>query len=145
AEAAQGTGAAKKAFAELGIALRDSSGRLKDSDALLREVADAMQRVQSPADRLRLAFAMFDTDGAAMVQILAKGSAGLDEFAARADRLGLVLDENTVRTLRAVKGNFDDIGRAMRGMANRIASMVAPALHAVSAGAAALSERLNRL
>lgn len=96
AEAAQGGGAAKGAFEELGISLRDSNGRLKDSDKLLGEVADALQKVENPADKLRLAFKMFDTDGASMVNVLSRGSAGLDEFAQKARELGVVVDRQLI-------------------------------------------------
>jgi hypothetical protein len=41
AEAAQGTGEAKDALAQMGIALRDQSGNLRRSEDLLGDVADA--------------------------------------------------------------------------------------------------------
>jgi hypothetical protein len=40
AEAAQGTGEAKDAFAQMGIALRDQDGHLRRSEDLLTDVAD---------------------------------------------------------------------------------------------------------
>lgn len=106
-EAAKGTGAAKDAFKELGIELHDNTGRLKDSHDLLGEVADALQRVPNQADKLRLAFKMFDTDGAAMVNVLANGSAGLDEFARKARDLGLVVDRELIARTQEMKSEFD--------------------------------------
>ena len=44
AEAAQGTGEAKDALAQMGIALRDQSGNLRSSEDLLGDVADAFAR-----------------------------------------------------------------------------------------------------
>ena len=44
AEAAQGTGEAKDALAQMGIALRDQSGNLRQSEDLLADVADAFAR-----------------------------------------------------------------------------------------------------
>src|ERR671919_2634561 len=55
AEAANGTGEAKDALAQMGIALRDQSGNLRRSDALLSDVADAFARIEDPAERVRLA------------------------------------------------------------------------------------------
>lgn len=107
AEAAQGTGAAKGAFKELGIELTDNEGRLKANDDLLREVADRLQRVPDHADKLRLAFQMFDTDGAGMVRVLADGSAGLDDFGAKARALGLVIDEHLIVRAQEMKAEFD--------------------------------------
>lgn len=139
-EAARGTGAAKDAFKELGISLRDSNGRLKPSQQLLGEVADAMRKVQDPAAKLRLAFKMFDTDGAAMVNVLAGGSEGLRQFADEARKLGIVLDESTVRKAQQVKDNFDLVGYAMQGLVTGITAALAPALVAASEAMVKLSQ-----
>jgi hypothetical protein len=50
AEAAQGTGEAKDALAQMGIALRDQSGNLRRSEDLLGDVADAFARIEDPAE-----------------------------------------------------------------------------------------------
>ena len=54
AEAAQGTGEAKDALAQMGIALRDQSGNLRRSEDLLADVADGHRRVvqRTPAKRM---------------------------------------------------------------------------------------------
>lgn len=114
AEAAQGTGAAKGAFEELGISLHDANGQLKASEDLLREVADALQRVPNQADRLRLAFRMFDTDGAMMTNVLAEGAAGLDEMAERARELGIVIETDTIRRAQEMKRELDTATQAIR-------------------------------
>src|SRR5918994_6519894 len=54
AEAAQGTGEAKDALAQMGIALRDHSGNLRRSEDLLADVADAFARIEDPAESVRL-------------------------------------------------------------------------------------------
>jgi hypothetical protein len=54
-EAAQGTGEAKDALAQMGTALRDQSGNLRRSEDLLGDVADAFARIEDPAERVRLA------------------------------------------------------------------------------------------
>jgi hypothetical protein len=56
AEAAQGTGEAKDALAQMGIALRDQGGNLRSSEDLLGDVADAFARIEDPAERLRLSW-----------------------------------------------------------------------------------------
>ena len=60
AEAAQGTGEAKDALAQMGIALRDQSGNLRSSEDLLADVADAFAKIEDPAERVRLAFKLFE-------------------------------------------------------------------------------------
>jgi hypothetical protein len=84
AEAAQGTGEAKDALAQMGIALRDQSGNLRRSEDLLADVADAFARLEDPAERVRLAFKLFDSEGVALVNLLRGGSDALDEMRERA-------------------------------------------------------------
>ena len=70
AEAAQGTGEAKDALAQLGITLRDQDGHLRRSEDMLADVADAFARIEDPAERVRLAFKLFDSEGVALVNLL---------------------------------------------------------------------------
>lgn len=127
-EAAQGTGAAKSAFEELGISLTNSSGRLKDTDALLGEVANALQRVPQHADKLRLAFKMFDTDGAMMVNVLAKGSEGLDEFARKARDLGIIIDNDVIARAAEMQTEFDTATKVLDLQFKQVLIELAPML-----------------
>lgn len=131
-EAALGTGAAKDAFKDLGISLLNNEGRMKSSEQLLSEVADAMQKVQNPADRLRLAFKMFDTDGAAMVKVLEGGSAGLAQYREEARNLGIVLSEDAVRGAQEFKNNLDTITRAKDGLVTKLTAHLLPSLEMLS-------------
>lgn len=131
-EAALGTGAAKDAFQDLGISLLNNEGRMKSSEQLLGEVADAMQKVENPADKLRLAFKMFDTDGAAMVNVLAGGSAGLAQFREEARNLGIVLSEDAVRGAQAFKDNLDTITKAKDGLVTKLTAHLLPSLELLS-------------
>ena len=101
AEAAQGTGEAKDALAQMGIALRDQSGNLRRSEDLLADVADAFARIEDPAERVRLAFKLFDSEGVALVNLLSDGSGALEEMRERARDLGIVLDDAQLSQLRA--------------------------------------------
>lgn len=127
-EAAQGTGAAKSAFEELGISLTNSSGRLKDTDALLGEVANALQRVPQHADKLRLAFKMFDTDGAMMVSVLADGAAGLDEFARKARDLGIIIDNDVIARAADMQTEFDTATKVLDLQFKQVLIDLAPLL-----------------
>ncbi|MEJ8573461.1 phage tail tape measure protein [Microbaculum marinum] len=106
AEAAQGTGEAKAALQELGIALRDQEGNVRPTEALLGDVADALQRIEDPATRVRLAFKLFDSEGVSMVNMLRNGSAGLDQMREAARKAGVVLDESLVRAAERVDDRF---------------------------------------
>jgi hypothetical protein len=67
----------------MGIALRDQSGNLRRSEDLLGDVAD-VARIEDPAERVRLAFKLFDSEGVALVNLLRGGSGALEEMRERA-------------------------------------------------------------
>lgn len=78
AEAAKGTGEAKDALASMGIALKDQDGNLRSSEDLLSDVAATFQAIEDPAERVRLAFKLFDSEGVALVNLLAQGADALE-------------------------------------------------------------------
>jgi hypothetical protein len=112
AEAARGTGEAKDALAQMGIALRDQSG-LRSSEDLLEDVADAFARIEDPAERVRVAFKLFDSEGVALVNLLSDGSGALEEMRERARDLGIVLDEHLVRDAELARTELDTLSQVI--------------------------------
>lgn len=99
-EARSGSGVLKQIFDQLNIQLYDLQGNARDSDRLFMEFADAIQKTQNPADRLRLAVKAFGEDvGPKMVAMLKDGSKGLEKFAAEAKAAGLVIDGDSIAAL----------------------------------------------
>jgi hypothetical protein len=68
AEAAQGTGEAEDALAQMGIALRDQSGNLAAARTS-SPTSPTPSRIEDPAERVRLAFKLFNS--IAIVRFLA--------------------------------------------------------------------------
>jgi lambda family phage tail tape measure protein len=128
AEAAQGTGEAKDALAQMGIALRDQSGNLRRSEDLLGEVADAFARIEDPAERVRLAFKLFDSEGVALVNLLSDGSGALDGMRDRARDLGIVLDEGLVRDAERARTELDTLAQVISANLTRAALEAAPVI-----------------
>jgi hypothetical protein len=96
-EAAQGTGDAKKALGFLGVAFTDAEGKIRPTEAVLSDVADAMASVESPAQRAALAAQLFGREGVGLVLVLKGGSAGLQKFGAEAEAAGVILSEKLAR------------------------------------------------
>ena len=128
AEAAQGTGEAKDAFAQLGIALRDQSGNLRGSEDLLGDVADAFARIEDPAERVRLAFKLFHFEGVALVNLLRGGSDALEQMRGRARDLGIVLDEHLVRDAERARTELDTLSQVISANLTRAALEAAPVI-----------------
>ena len=132
-EAARGTGAAKDAFKELGVSLTDNQKRMRSSEDIFNDVADAMGKIKDPANRLRLAFKMFDTDGAAMVKMFEGGSAGIKQFREQAQQLGIVLSEDAVRSSQRFNDSLSLISKTTEGFKNRVFAGIIPAFENLAA------------
>lgn len=108
-EAAQGTGVLLDPLRQYGIAVTDAEGRTRRTEDVLRDYADAVRGARDPQEQLRLAFRAFDSEGAALVNLLREGSEGFDTLAQRARRLGIVLDEELVRGAGRAQQQLKDL------------------------------------
>ena len=97
AEAQQGQGELKQSLIDAGIALRDSSGNVRSSEAILYDYADAIKNAENKQERLRLAFKGFDSEGAALVNLFKRGADGVKEYRNQAEELGIVVEDDLIR------------------------------------------------
>jgi hypothetical protein len=111
AEAAIGTGEAKDAIKTLGIDAARIS-KMKPQDALL-ELSDAFMKVENQAQRVRLAFKLFDSEGVALVNILTGGRNAIENAYAAADRFGLSLSRVDAAQVEGVNNALHELGSAV--------------------------------
>lgn len=101
-EAAQGKGELLPIIKQYGIQLKDSAGNTRSNVDVLREFADLLKDTKDPAERLRIAFKLFDSEGAKLANVLAEGRDGLDAFNKELDESNkLVSDQNVAALKRA--------------------------------------------
>ena len=126
AEAANGAGEAKDTLKELGLSavvLRDAG----PAEAF-RLIAEAVSRVKSEGDRLRIAFKLFDSEGAALVTTLAAGRKGLDEVAAAAEKLGATYSMVDAENVEDANKALGRMAVALEGIQSKFAIKLAPAV-----------------
>lgn len=124
AEAAQGTGEAKKAIAELGL---DAAklGEMTPTEQF-SELARVFETVQTKGDRIRLGFKLFDAEGVGLINTLALGADGLEDVAREADLLGLSLSRIEVKQIEDANDAVTLVKSAFQGLGNTLAIEVAP-------------------
>lgn len=126
AEAAKGTGEAKGAIKELGL---DANKLQRLSlDQQMVSLAGAFGNVTNDADRLRIAFKLFDSEGAALVNTLALGEAGLEEMFGRAKTLGLVMSNQASVGVEKANDSFNDMLSIVKGLKDQFSAALAPAI-----------------
>ena len=92
-EAAQGTGAAKKALDQIGLSASDLIAM--GPERAMGAIADRLQGIEAPAERAAIAAALFSRSGIGMVNMLGNGSDALTQLREDARRTGYVLSEET--------------------------------------------------
>ena len=113
-EAAQGTGELSKTAKELGITFQDAEGRYYSTSELLEQYADAIGQAGTQQEKLRLAFKAFDSEGAALVNLLADGSEEMLKLRQQAVELGLVLDEKLARQSEVINDKFEILSQQIK-------------------------------
>ena len=132
AEAAKGTGEAKKALSDLGIALFDQNNQLRNIEEVFFDVADAIANTTDSAEQVRLAFKFFDSEGVALVATLKEGSEGLRNFYQEAENLGIIISRDTIKKAEKFADAFNRIKKQMNAIVSGILGAFLPALEAVS-------------
>ena len=125
-EAAKGTGEAKNAIFELG--LNADRLNLMRPEGQLRAIADRMLLVTNQADRVRIAMRLFDSEGVALVNMLALGSAGLDAVQKKAEDLGIALKGVDTGRIEEMSDELVIASKVMEGSFNQLTISAAPAI-----------------
>lgn len=129
AEAAQGSGTLKGVLEQYGIAATNAEGQSRSAEEMLTEIAGAMQAAGTEGERLRIAIAAFDTEGAGMVNMLRDGSAGLGEMRDRAREMGAVISEDTLRQSEQFANNMLHLQTQLAAVGNTVAAALIPAFN----------------
>jgi hypothetical protein len=126
AEAAAGTGEAKGALEELNISA-EALNRLQP-EKQFQVLADAIIAVENPADRVRLAMKLFDSEGVSLIQTMQGGSEAIRAMGSEADRLGLTVGTSAAAAAKQASDAFTRLSGVFTGAANALATQFAPEL-----------------
>ena len=129
-EAAVGTGEAQDAIKELGL---NASEMIRMSpDKQLEKIADAMQSVENQADKVRLSFKLFDSEGVDLVNMLRDGSGAFEDARKEATAMGIAVDRVTAGRVEQANNAMQRFGETVRGGFVQVAAKIAPALETVA-------------
>ncbi len=126
------TGQAARAFAALGISVRDAEGRMRPALKVMEDLAARFQKLPNGAEKTALAMQIFGKSGADMIPMLNAGSAGLAEIYAEAEELGIVLDEETGKAAERFNDNLTRLGKVKDGIVTKITAGMLPALEGLT-------------
>lgn len=131
----------------LGIETRDAAGHIRPTADLLDEVAVAMDRVESPTRKARLATQLFGESGRRMLDMLHAGPGGVRALRAELDELGGGVTPEAIEASRTFTQAQERQRRALDSLRSVLATSLLPALSwwlELSARAGGMLARLTR-
>jgi hypothetical protein len=99
----------------------------------MRSIAERIAQTSDGAERARIAFENFGRGGIRLIPMLAQGAAGLREAAEEAHRLGIVLDDDTVRGAERAKDQLEILSTVISRNLHQAILHFAPVLEKFSA------------
>lgn len=121
-EAASGTKAQAEAFEKLGVSVKDANGNIIDAGDAIPQIADALQKIESPAERAAILMDLFGRSGQKLEPLLSGGSKAVNELRDAANRLGIVLSSEQIQKADETADKLDAVKQVLQA---KLAGVVA--------------------
>jgi hypothetical protein len=109
-----------KAFADLGVQVKDTNGELRTSDEVFADTVASLRAIESPAARSAKAAEVFGTKLARdLMPALDDTSLGIEEAAQRAQELGLIIDQEALEASARFGDALADVRDSVTALKNR--------------------------
>jgi hypothetical protein len=119
-------------FEKLGVAVVDTDGKLRSTEAVFQDLAGAFAAMEDGPAKTALAMEVFGRSGAQLLPLLNSGTLGLQEMAAEANALGIVIGSDMVESSEEFNDNLTRIGQAINGLLIQVTAALAPSLASIS-------------
>jgi hypothetical protein len=129
-----------EAFGALGVSIADIRGQ--SPEAQFAAIAEALDRVQDPAQKTALAMQVFGRSGRDAINMLADYRAKAADAAAFQERLGIAIGEVATGNIERANDAVGRLGQVMDGLGNRLATAVAPAVERTANAIISMAEAL---
>lgn len=137
--AASGNADLAAQFKKLGVDVKDSHGNVKGFPVLLEEMADGLQKVETPAERSRIAMTVLGDAGARMIPMLKDGSGAVRAMTAELAEYGGGISDAAVQASADLTDSMSRFDLGMLSIKSRIAMALMPGINMVVGGAAKLA------
>jgi hypothetical protein len=145
-EAAEGSKEMVEALDRLGVKNLDAQGKLRPTEALMRDVAEAILKIEDPAKRAAASVDFFGKAGQKMQTMLPDMAAGVDTLAQKAAAAGAMIDDKTVKALDKLADSSSVASLRWRAMAATFGEPIATwALEKINSILASVLKNLDRV
>jgi hypothetical protein len=95
-------------------------------------IGQAISQLPTAADRAAAAVEVFGKQGAALAPLFREGADSIEELRARADRLGVIVNETQVENVASMNDGFDLVLATVQGIIGQVEGNLAPVVTAVT-------------
>jgi hypothetical protein len=127
-EASRQTGDGELLFRRLGIAATDATGRLRPTEAVLLDVAEAFSKSNDGAGKSEAAVKLFGKAGIDLIPFLNQGKTGIRDLMVEAERLGLVFSQQDAEAANRFNDALKVLAAQARGMTFAVGKELIPVL-----------------
>jgi uncharacterized coiled-coil protein SlyX len=129
ADAVQGDKAAIESFQRLGIAFQNADGSGRATEAVLGDLSDQMQEMDSATEKAAAATSLLtDRLGQKFIPMLSQGRQGLIDVTAEMLRMGTIATPEMIAKAGEASDKMDALTSSFRAFANNLTVTVAPAI-----------------
>jgi len=126
--AAEGKGKMVAALKELNPELLKNINAATSQEQRVRLAADAIDQAGSASQKAALSATLFGDAGTRLVEVFKGGSAAIDETAASARSLGIIVDRETISSMESLGDEFDTATKIMSLQFSKAVVDLAPLL-----------------
>lgn len=112
------TADASRTFRDLGIQMRDSTGKVRDQSSLLTDLADKFEGITDPAIKSQAALRIFGEEGVKMVSMLEGGSAALKAAREEAYAFGQTVSKQAGENAEKFNDDISKVSKGLTGFRN---------------------------
>jgi DNA uptake protein ComE-like DNA-binding protein len=135
----------KEGFKKLGVAVTDSSGHFRTSEAVFWDTIDALGKVENATERDATAMELLGKSAMDLNPLIAKGSAGFKDLARQATDAGSVLSDKMLDNLKGLQDSFDSWNASITNVSRSLGAAFAPMLQEIADKAATASAAFSNL
>ena len=121
-------GRAFQVMEELGVAIRDVGGEMRDADVIVEEIIAALQDLDNEMERNAKASQLFGRSWMDIAPILNQGSGELEAMREQARALGLVMDSDALAAADEFRRSFVELQAVVHALTLRLGSALLPVL-----------------
>lgn len=130
--AAEGSESTMEKFEELGIAITDSNGELRDSEEVFWEAIDALGEISNETERDAAAMELFGRSARELNPLIEAGSDTMAALADEAHEVGYVMDSETLDAFGNLDDNMQRLNNGATAAKNALGTILLPVLTELS-------------